>query len=98
MQFLSSQFEFNISQIEILEDPTLDVSINDLLSFSSKYQFKPLESNSKNLGFSHSAYWLKVSLKNNCDNQKVLLFSINYALINNILYYETSKNKIQYQA
>ncbi len=82
------------AQIEYFEDESKKKGINDLISVNSTFEFLPLGENNKNIGFSKSAYWLKFSINNESDINKVFFFTIAYPLLNDLKYYEVNGNEI----
>jgi signal transduction histidine kinase/CheY-like chemotaxis protein len=50
--------------LEILEDPTGQLTIEDIVSSEYSDQFKPSQKSVPNLGFTDSAYWVRFQVRN----------------------------------
>lgn len=85
---------FSEKEIGFIEDSTLSVTINDLLDSNKHFNYISFDKINPNRGFSSSAYWLCITLKNTSKTNKTYLFSIEYPLINDVRFYEVFKNKI----
>jgi len=73
--------------LDYMEDSEDKISIRDLLS--KQYDRKWKASGQKNLGFgfTKSAYWIKLSLKNETDREKNFYLELGYPLIDSIDFY-----------
>jgi len=89
-----SIYTFNIQNFYLFEDTSNKVTINDLLAMNSNFEFEELTENSKNLGFSNSAFWLKIDFTNNTEHNNFFLFSIKYPLLNDLQFFDTKENQI----
>jgi two-component system, sensor histidine kinase LadS len=90
----TKQFEFNKDQIGIFEDTNNTITIQQILLNNPNIKFDALKLNSQNYGFTNSGFWLKLDFINKTNNSNYFLLSIQYPLINEVSYYETSKNNI----
>lgn len=90
----TKKFEFKINQIGLFEDTNNNISIQQILNNKPFVQFDEMQLNSQNFGFTNSGFWLKFDFVNNTNNPNYFLLSIQYPLINEVTYYETSNNLI----
>lgn len=77
--------------IGIYVDTNASLTIDSLLHFNSKYRFTPIHNQRLNYGFTKKAFWLKISSINNSSQDKTMLLSIAYPLLNSVVFYETDK-------
>ncbi len=69
-----SQSEYQLGRyLQVLEDPKGVMTIEQVNHSSSLKKFKTFSTDSPNLGFTNSVYWIRISLKNNSSNQHWLL-------------------------
>jgi len=77
-----------------LEDRNNSVTIDSLLNNSLHYQFKKAKKTNLNYGFYNCTIWLKLSIDNQTTLNKDFLFSIDYALLNEVTFYESINGKL----
>jgi two-component system, sensor histidine kinase LadS len=77
-----------------IEDKAGTITIDSLLQNATKYSFKQAKQQTLNFGFSNSTIWLKISIDNQTTLNKDFLFSIDYALLNEVTFYEIINGKI----
>jgi signal transduction histidine kinase/ActR/RegA family two-component response regulator len=67
-----------------LEDPTLSLTLQDVLTAEYAKEFKqtPANADALALGYTHSAYWLRLVLKNTSSKPADKFIEINYARLN----------------
>jgi len=70
--------------IEILEDKTGTLSIEDIVTDELQAQFVPSESDEPGFGFTSSAYWVKLNIINKLDQEIRWYLEIGYPLIDTI--------------
>ena len=80
--------------IYFYEDNNNTISIDSLLQNPKKYIFKQSNNKSLNFGFTNKTIWLKISIDNQTTLNKDFLFSIDYALLNEVSFYDIVDNKI----
>lgn len=90
----NKNYIFNHNQIGFFEDKSSKISIQNLLDTNSKINFSAMKSENENCGFSKSSYWLKITCNNNSLSSQGYYLNINYALINDIRFYEIENDKI----
>ncbi|VAW73604.1 diguanylate cyclase/phosphodiesterase (GGDEF & EAL domains) with PAS/PAC sensor(s) [hydrothermal vent metagenome] len=69
---LHSEYQLGRS-LHVLEDPNGVMTIEQVNHPSSLTKFKKFSTDSPNLGFTNSVYWIRISLKNNSSNKHWLL-------------------------
>lgn len=77
--------------ISIFEDRGAQLSINDISTPEALSQFKPLTT-APNFGFSHSAWWVKLQIRNNNTETQKFTVRQNYPLIDFIDFYSRVKD------
>lgn len=80
--------------VYFIEDKKGTITIDSLLQNTTKYYFKQSKKKCLNFGFSNSTIWLKITIDNLTTLNKDFLFSINYALLNEVTFYEIINGKI----
>ena len=82
--------------ISILEDPSHNLSITDIQKAEYSFQFKNTfsSSNTLNLGYSRSAYWLRFELTNSSEKSLERILEISYSRIAHIHFYQPLTNGI----
>jgi two-component system, sensor histidine kinase LadS len=90
----NKNYTFNHNQIGFFEDKSSIISIQNLLDTNSKINFSAMKSENENCGFSKSSYWLKITCINNTLSSQGYYLNIDYALINDIRFYEIENNKL----
>ena len=66
-------------QMEILEDPTGDLTIQDVSSSEYSARFVPNKSDAPNFGFTNSTYWVRFRLHNESQSTHSWLLEVNFA-------------------
>ena len=77
--------------LELLEDPSTELTIEDVTSPPYADQFVPNETETPNLGYSDSAFWIRLPLRNESRLTQWLLY-IGWANIQYVDFYEPSSN------
>lgn len=74
--------------VSVLEDPQRRWSIHDIRSLALDRQFKPWSGTGDiNLGFSSSAYWVKVTLQSSSQDAVAGVLELPYFLLNTVDFY-----------
>ena len=77
------------THLSYLEDSLRKFNIYDIASGRYDHLFKRVESANTNLGFSNSAYWLRLDVDNQSIRQENFFLEINYPLLDSIeLYFD----------
>lgn len=79
--------------LDILEDPTGKLTINDVNSPKWAEKFKRSEEKEPNFGFSESFFWARLKLINRKNNNESFVISQNYYLQDNITFFIKNKEK-----
>ncbi len=79
--------------LDILEDPTGKITIDDVNSPEWASKFKRSEKKVPNFGFSKSAFWARLRVKNKTTDQKKWLLSQSYYLLDEIKFFKKIKGK-----
>ena len=74
--------------LDILEDPSGKLTIEDVNSPEWAGKFKRSKDKVPNYGFSKSAFWARINIKNLAKNQKTWIISQNYVLQDRITLYK----------
>jgi serine phosphatase RsbU (regulator of sigma subunit) len=61
------------SKLEVFEDNSKAVTINDIISQNRAVNFKPINENMVNLGYTRSAYWFKLKIYNKNRSKQTLM-------------------------
>lgn len=77
--------------ISIFEDRSTQLNITDFSTPEALAQFKPLTT-APNFGFSHSAWWVKLQIKNKVADTQKFTVRQNYPLIDFIDFYSRAKD------
>ncbi|SFF47553.1 7TM diverse intracellular signaling domain-containing protein [Thermoflexibacter ruber] len=82
--------EYPIStELFYLEDSLKTLSIYEIASGKYDHLFKQLENTNTNLGFSNSAFWVKLEIDNQTTRQENFFLEINYPMLDSIeIYYD----------
>ena len=75
-----------LGHIELLEDASGSLSINDVAN--STAMFRPARPESTNIGFTPSVWWVRLSLRNDGTHRQPALLRQNYPLIDYVDLYE----------
>lgn len=83
----------------VLEDPSLSLTLNDVLTPEVASQFKgnQLSATALNYGYSHSAYWLRVALRNERQTPRELMLEISQPSLGSVQLYQARADG-RYQA
>jgi signal transduction histidine kinase/CheY-like chemotaxis protein len=79
--------------LDILEDESRQLTINDVTSPEYANQFIPNHQETPNLGFSKSNFWIRFSVKNNADAETKWLLVLNDARMGYIDFYIPSQEE-----
>jgi hypothetical protein len=79
--------------LDILEDPTGKLTINDVISPQYNSLFKTNTQKVPNFGFSPSAHWARFYLKNLPESKKEWLLSFNYYNQDEVIFYKKENSK-----
>ncbi len=84
------------SQFDALEDPTHALTLDDVRSAAYAEKFTPREGikGSVNYGLTHSAYWLRLSIRNGKDQPIDQFMEIAYPRLLNIDFYQLVDDKL----
>jgi len=77
--------------LDILEDPTKKLSIHDVNKPEWAKKFKKSENKVPNFGFSNSAFWARLRVKNNSESNKKWFFTQNYFTQDYITFYKKDR-------
>ena len=72
------------SEVEVLEDRTAGLSVQDVLAASTSSAFEPLAPRSASFGFTRSAWWQRVRVRNAGDASLRLLLRMDYPLLDDL--------------
>lgn len=75
--------------ISFLEDPGLAFTLNDILKDTNaeKFSYDTLDKDALGFGYTHSAYWLRLVLRNTDNNPVERIIEINYARLSDVHFY-----------
>ena len=91
----SEDFHWHIARgAPYLEDPTSSLSIEDLIHGDYQDQMQPIKGSSIHLGYSESAFWISVPIKNNYQNTLPIFISVDYALLDEVDFYWVQQQKV----
>ena len=82
-----------VSQLEILEDPQGELSIEELLNLNQSALFKPVKEE-LNFGFNQSVFWIKLELVNSSDTADIVFLQQDYPLIDYLSLWQVHDGKI----
>ncbi len=80
------------NHMEILEDPTAGLTINDVISSQWQKKFQKTENGITGFGFTYSAFWVKLKLHNQAHNINEWFLGLEYPYMDYIDFYEQKKN------
>ncbi|HRX49696.1 MAG TPA: 7TM diverse intracellular signaling domain-containing protein, partial [Spirochaetota bacterium] len=80
--------------MEILEDPTGELTIDDVTKPEMQGRWFQSKWDEPNFGYSKSTYWIKIRLNNNTNILKTYILDINYHPIRNVEYYKIFNSQI----
>jgi len=79
------------AHLEILEDPAAQWIFDEITRPELDQKFTLSQEENPNYGFTKSAYWVKLQLKNALKTKKECLLEIDYPLLDEIKYFESSE-------
>ncbi len=80
---------------QVHQDPSHQLTIEEILSPQSTVAFQPLMNNNANFGYKSDTYWFKVNILNKSKNEVQQLLEFEYPLLDHMsLYIVNSDNKI----
>lgn len=80
----SSIYTLQKHHIGFFEDTSTKLTIYNFISPNADIDFTPMDKVKENRGFSSSAFWIKMDLKNDGNNTHFYYFSLEYPLLNDI--------------
>ena len=78
------------THVALLEDREATLTIDDVSSATVDARFIPATADAANVGFTHSAYWVRVSLRNEGAHSRKVFLRQTYPLIDYVELYEPS--------
>lgn len=89
----SSQDKYRLGNyIEILEDPSGGLGLEDILSPKYADRFKPAKSEVQNLGYTKSAYWIRFSCVNDVQKNKDWVVELEFPNMHYVDFYKPASN------
>jgi EAL domain-containing protein (putative c-di-GMP-specific phosphodiesterase class I)/GGDEF domain-containing protein len=80
---------------EFLEDADNSIEIEQLLSADSRFNWQQISSDTPNFGYTDSAYWVHLQLKNNSDQKVDRVIEIAYPVLDYIEFYQVNGGTIE---
>lgn len=82
--------------ISVLEDPSLKLTLADILKteFAEKFNTNFPTSAALRFGFSRSAYWLRLTVRNSADQAQVRMLEIAYASLSSVQFYQVNTHGV----
>lgn len=80
----NSTYTFSESNIGYLEDTTSVITIYDLLAPDTTYTFTPIDNSLSFKGYTYSAFWLKIDIRNTTKLYAHYYLSIDYPLLGDV--------------
>ena len=81
--------------LDILEDPTNQLTIDDVSGPKWASKFKKSDKTVHNFGFSKSSFWARINIQNKSKNQLTWLLSQNYYQQDEVKFYRIKNSKWQ---
>lgn len=78
--------------ISVFEDISASLDIEDVISHSK--EFSVLETANINLGFTNSAYWIKIPVHNPTYSSKNLILNVAYPFLSDVFLYTVEENSV----
>lgn len=75
-------------KLDILEDPSGELTVQDVSSGSAASEFEPSESEKPNFGFTNSAFWARFELQNPSDDARHVLLELDNAILDEITLFQ----------
>ncbi|MEM1264201.1 MAG: diguanylate cyclase [Pseudomonadota bacterium] len=75
-------------RMALLEDTERALTLNDIIERDSDGEFAPVGEGSPNFGFTGSAWWVRVDVRNSSDEQASALLRQDYPLIDQLDFYQ----------
>lgn len=91
----SAHYAFKKHQIGFFEDTSTALTIYNFLSPNADIDFVPMNTIKENRGFSSSAFWLKIDIKNDGYNTHFYYFTIEYPLLNDVRFFKVQDSVIK---
>ncbi|MFN8575848.1 MAG: response regulator [Candidatus Sericytochromatia bacterium] len=97
LNITSEDLTFNVNPyLKILEDKTGNLTIDDVTKTSVDKLFIQNSDSTVNLGFSNSAYWIKLSIKTQNKIEEELYFDIDYPVLEYIDFYSPDDKNLNF--
>lgn len=77
-----------------LEDPSGELTIDDIIRHPVKHRMKVVSNSSLNFGYSSSTFWIKTSFVNQLAEAKKLIASVDYALLDKLDFYWVDQGSV----
>jgi signal transduction histidine kinase len=76
--------------ISFLEDPSLALTLQDVQQAvnAENFTYETLDKEALGFGYTHSAYWLRLALRNTGNNPIERIIEINYARLSDVQFYQ----------
>ena len=76
--------------ISFLEDPSLNLTLLDVqqAAIAEKFTYETLDKEALGFGYTRSAYWLRLALRNTGNNAVERIIEINYARLSDVQFYQ----------
>jgi hypothetical protein len=78
--------------VELLEDPSRELLIEDVSGARFDAEFEPATPDRLNIGFTHSAWWIRFDIANTGERPRELFLRQTYPLIDGLELYERSQD------
>ncbi|MFH1018992.1 MAG: 7TM diverse intracellular signaling domain-containing protein [Pseudomonadota bacterium] len=72
------------NHLEILEDPTRNLTISDIVSGQTKARFAPASADTPSFGFTPSAVWARLTVKNSLSHPAEYFLEVKYPLLDHL--------------
>lgn len=93
-----SSFDLQITPyLSIYEDPTGELTIDEILTPQVQQEFSPSHSDNLRFSISDSSYWLRFSITNPHENKQSLVLSISNSRLDSIEFYESKAGNVNYR-
>ncbi|MFW5775030.1 MAG: 7TM diverse intracellular signaling domain-containing protein, partial [Chitinivibrionales bacterium] len=86
------------SSLMIFEDSSGDIAIEQILTSHGTYGFKPADSFAPNMGFSSSAFWLRLDIQDSSTRKKEWVVDLAMPSLHNVDFFITRDEDIIYRS
>ncbi|MCG8313923.1 MAG: hypothetical protein MI976_11960, partial [Pseudomonadales bacterium] len=91
----SEDFRWHVARgAHYLEDPAAALTINDLIPGDRQDDMQLIKGSSIHLGYSQSAFWISVPIKNNFTADLPIYISVDYALLDEVDFYWVQHHQV----